>query len=93
MQVNTISVPELSDLLDESEILDMVDLGGIRMYVLDFDKQDVLVFSSSASDAFVVYPPESFDAESGGSIHDHARAILSDACNDSSCDNSKTDFV
>lgn len=74
MQVNTIGITELADLLDQSWILDIADFGSIRMYVLEFDQQDILVFADAANDAFVVYPPESFDLECGGSIHELARA-------------------
>jgi hypothetical protein len=81
MQVNTlITSQELATLLEESNILDISDLPGIRMYTLEFNKpaQDILVFASTES-AFVVYPCHQFDAESGGSIHDISRAIAADA--------------
>ena len=76
MQVTTVDIQQLADTLEQSRILSIVDLGSIRKYVLEFDNQDILVFSNGSDNSFVVYPPESFDSESGGSIHDHARAIL-----------------
>ncbi len=76
MQVNTVGVTELADLLEQSKVLDIADYGSTRMYVLEFDRQDILVFADPNSDSFVVYPPESFDHECGGSIHEHARAYL-----------------
>lgn len=76
MQANTIGVTELADLLEQSRVLDITDFGSLRMYVLEFDRQDILVIADAANDAFVVYPPESFDRECGGSIHEHARAHL-----------------
>lgn len=76
MQVTTLeNVPELADFLEQCEILDSTRHGTIRMYTVTFDSQDLLVFADSNGRAIVVYPPESFDAESGGSIHDHARAV------------------
>lgn len=81
MQTNTlISSQELATLLEESNILDIQYLPGIRQYTLEFNnpKQDLLVFASTES-AFVVYPCSMFDAESGGSVHDHARTIAANA--------------
>lgn len=76
MQVTTLDIQQLADTLEQSRILSIDDLGSIRQYVLEFDNQDILVFSDGSNNSFVVYPPESLDSESGGSIHDHARAIL-----------------
>jgi len=81
MQINYIDHPELADLLVQSSVLDTIDHNGQRTYVLHFDDQDILAISPSNGGAIVVYPGASFDAESGGSAHDHARAILRDAYN------------
>lgn len=67
---------ELVDILEQSVILSMVDHGGVRMYVLRCNDQDLLAFAGSNNGGIVVYPPESFDAEFGGSVHDQARACL-----------------
>ena len=87
---NHIDAPALADLLDQSNVLSIINHGTSRMYVLEFDKQDILVFADPNNEASVVYPPESFDAESGGSIHDHARAILCDTINDDFLGNGTT---
>jgi hypothetical protein len=80
MQTNNLNdAQELADFLEQCEILDDTQYGAIRMYVVTFDSQDLLVFADSTGKATVVYPPESFDAEAGGSIHDHARAIAEHA--------------
>lgn len=80
MQVTTLDdAQELADFLEKSEILDTTDHGATRMYTVTFDDQDLLVFADSTGKAFVTYPPESFDVEAGGSIHDHARAIAEHA--------------
>jgi hypothetical protein len=76
MQVNTITTAEeLATLLEQSNILDTTDLGGVRMYTLEFDGQDILAFAGTEG-AFITYPCAAFDAESGGSTHDHARASI-----------------
>jgi hypothetical protein len=80
MQATTLNdAQELADFLEQSEVLDITDHGVTRMYTVNFDSQDLLVFADSTGKATVVYPPESFDAEAGGSIHDHARAIAEHA--------------
>lgn len=76
MQTNTVNAEGLADLLAQSQILDTTDLAGVRQYTLEFDGQDIFAFAGSSGEAFIVYPPESFDAESGGSAHDHCRACL-----------------
>lgn len=73
MQANHIDSEQLAELLKQSNVLDMVELGSHCMYVLEFTGQDILAFADMTGAATVIYPPESFDAESGGSIHDHAR--------------------
>jgi len=77
MQTNTIDTEQLADLLAESEILSLDDHGDVRQYVLTWNGQDILVFAGT-SGAWVVYPPESFDTETGGSTHDQCRASLGD---------------
>lgn len=74
MQVNTINNSELAELLEHCKILTIVEFGSTWMYVLQFGAEDILVFADPNNDAFVVYPPDSFDWESGGGIHDIARA-------------------
>lgn len=75
MQINTLNdSQELADLLEQSTVLDTIHLGPLRLYVLEFGGQDVLAFSDGSDHTFVAYPCSAFDAESGGSIHDHARA-------------------
>lgn len=66
---------ELADILDQSSILDITDHHGLRMYTIECNGQDVLMFADGSNNAFTVYPSASFDAEFGGSIHDTARAI------------------
>ena len=78
MQVSTLDTQQLADTLSEGTILDTVDHGALRMHVLTYEGQDVLTFTAGG-ETFIVYPPESFDAESGGSIHDHARFIKAEA--------------
>jgi hypothetical protein len=75
MQTNFINTGELANLLEQSEILSVDDQGGVRQYVLTFDGQDILAFAGTEG-AFITYPCAAFDAETGGSTHDHCRASL-----------------
>jgi len=77
MQTNHINAAQLADLLAEAIMLDTLDHEGQRIYVLEYTGQDILAVDTLSGGATVVYPCSSFDAESGGSIHDHARAALS----------------
>lgn len=77
MQMNTLLHDQFAATLAESEILEVIDHGPLRTYIAQHHGQDVLIFEANGH-ASVVYPCASFDAESGGSIHDHARACLAD---------------
>lgn len=66
---------ELAGFLEQSTLLTHYDHGAMRVYVVEFAGQDLIAIADGEGRATVVYPPEAFDAESGGSVHDHARAI------------------
>lgn len=78
MQTNHIDTEQLADLLtdDRTTILDEIEHEGQRIHVLEYAGQDILAIHTPNGGATIVYPCASFDAESGGSIHDHARAAL-----------------
>lgn len=75
MQTNHIDTQQLADLLEQAKVLDTLDFQGQLTYVLEYTGQDILAVTTPNEGATVIYPCSSFDAESGGSIHDHARAI------------------
>lgn len=81
MQTNHLNISEFADLLadPDTQILDTLDFGSTRMHVAVVNGLDVLVFADPSGNATVVYSSEAFDAESGGSIHGHARAIAANA--------------
>ena len=76
MQINFIDTQELEDLLDDSKTLQIIDSGNQRIYVLEYTGQDIFAIETGTEKITVIYPCASFDAESGGSVHDHARATL-----------------
>lgn len=76
MQLNYLNnAEELADFLAQSNVLTMIDHAGLRVIVAEFAGQDVLAVQGLGEGAVVIYGPEAFDAESGGSVHDHARVI------------------
>ncbi len=76
MQINFIDHDEFAALLGDAKKLQTIDSGNQQIHVLDYAGQDILAIETGSEKITVIYPPESFDDESGGSIHDHARAIL-----------------
>ena len=80
MQLNFITSDQLVELLHDSTILDTIDNGPQRVYVLHYSGSDILaVWDPITGGATVIYGPETFDAESGGSVHDHARQVRQEA--------------
>lgn len=75
MQMNTLNPEQFADTLDSSVVLEVIDNGPLRTYVVEHHGQDILIFEASGHIS-VVYPCPMLDAESGGSAHDHARACL-----------------
>ncbi|MDM0049293.1 hypothetical protein [Variovorax sp. J22R115] len=77
MQVNHLDASQFADLFTDpaTKTEDMLDFEDQRTYVLTFNGLDILAIGTPDGGATVIYPCSSFDAESGGSIHDHARAI------------------
>lgn len=73
MQMNTLTLDQLADTLTESNVLEVIDNGPLRTYVVEHHSHDILIFEANGA-ATVVYPCGMLDAESGGSVHDHARA-------------------
>jgi hypothetical protein len=65
----------LARILEDCEIHSMVDHGAMRLYVVTlYGNQDILLIADQNNNVFSIYASESFDAESGGSIHQQARA-------------------
>ena len=76
MQMHSLSTEQLATVLESSRVLSIVDEGSLRTYVLTHEETDILIHTSMGDRHVVVYPCHAFDAESGGSVHDHARAAF-----------------
>lgn len=80
MQMSFASKDELSRVLSEMRTLGVIDEihSGLRTYVLDgAGYQDCLAVVGQGEGALMLHPC-SADGDSGGSIHDHARAALAE---------------
>lgn len=76
MNITPINSEVLVQTLAESKILDIQDgPGACQTYVAVREGADILIFVDPLTGAGTVVHPCNEDRESGGSIHDHARAI------------------
>lgn len=73
MQISHLNIEQLAEMLTEGERLATSDYGPQRVEVLHRGGVDLLAIVCPITGAAVVVSPCSEDADSGGSIHDHAR--------------------
>ena len=76
MQVSHIDIEQLAEMLDGGECLATLDYGPQRVHVLHWGGVDLLAIVCPITGGAVVASPCSEDADSGGSIHHHARQTL-----------------
>lgn len=77
MQINFIDITQLADTLEHAERLQTIDHDGQLVHILSFGGSDLIaVVNPITGGASCIYSCQSFDAESGGSIHDQARALF-----------------
>lgn len=78
MQVSHVDIGQLADMLLEGESLATLDFGPQRVEVLHWGGVDLVAIVCPITGSAVVVSPCSEDADSGGSIHDHARLTFAD---------------
>ena len=76
MQVSNIDIEQLAEMLTEGECLATLDYGPQRVHVLRWGSVDLLAVVCPVTGGAVVVSPCSEDADSGGSIHHHARQMM-----------------
>lgn len=76
MQISQVTIEQLADMLTEGERLATLDYGPQQVHVLHWGGVDVLAIVDVVTGGAVVVSPCAEDADSGGSIHDHARQML-----------------
>lgn len=76
MQISHIDVGQLADMLAGGERLAIMDYGPQRVEVLRWGGVDLLAVVDPVTGGAVVVSPCAQDADSGGSVHDHARHML-----------------
>ena len=76
MQISQIDVEQLAQMLVEGESLSTLDFGTQRVHVLRWGGVDLLAVVCPVTGGAVVVSPCDQDADSGGSIHHHARQMM-----------------
>lgn len=77
MNVTFITYETFAQTICEAKILTTLEgPGAAQTYVCERDGTDILIITDPLSGGAVVVHPCSQDSESGGSIHDHARASI-----------------
>ena len=74
MQVSHIDLEQLAEMLTEGESLSVLDYG--PMEVLHWGGVDLLAVVCPVTGGAVVVSPCAEDADSGGSVHAHARQMM-----------------
>lgn len=79
MQVTTFNIDDAANVLAESRALTAFDWEGMRVHVMTSNTgRDFFLVQSDATGGAVMIDGCAHDADSGGSAHDHARAIFDD---------------
>lgn len=71
-----VDIEQLADMLTEGDTLETLDYGPQRVHVLRWGGVDLLAVVDPVTGGAVVVSPCSEDGDSGGSIHHHARQVL-----------------
>lgn len=79
MQVSYLDTEQLAEMLTEGERITTLDYGPQRVHVLNWTGVDLLAVVDPVTGGAVVVSPCSEDADSGGSIHVHARQAFAAA--------------
>ena len=76
MQISQVTIEQLCDMLETGERLATMDYGPQRVEVLHWGGVDLLAVVCPVTGGAVVVSPCDQDADSGGSIHHHARQMM-----------------
>lgn len=76
MQLSHVDIEQLAEMLDTGERLATLEYAAQQVHVLRWGGVDVLAVVDAVKGGAVVVSPCADDGDSGGSIHDHARQML-----------------
>jgi hypothetical protein len=76
MQISQVTIEQLCDMLETGERLATMDYGPQRVEVLHWGGVDLLAVVCPVTGGAVVVSPCAEDADSGGSVHAHARQMM-----------------
>lgn len=79
MQLTHLDTAQAADVLAESRAITAVDWHGMRAHVLTSNTgRDLLLVQCDATGGAFMVDGCAYDSDSGGSAHDHARAVFAD---------------
>lgn len=76
MQLTHVDIEQLAEMLTEGERLATLEYPAQQVHVLRWGGVDVLAIVDAVTGGAVVVSPCAEDGDSGGSIHHHARQML-----------------
>ena len=76
MQISQIDIEQLAEMLTEGESLSVLDYWSMRVHVLHWGGVDLLALVCPMTGGAIVVSPCAEDADSGGSVHAHARQMM-----------------
>lgn len=78
MQLTHLTIDQAADVLQNSVCLSTIDWPGANLtHVLEHNGRDILMVVDAHTGDAMVIDGDAHDRDSGGSVHHHARAILS----------------
>lgn len=79
MQATHLTIDQAADVLSESNTITHFDWEGMRTHVItSATGRDCLLIQNESTGGALLIDGCKYDADSGGSAHDHARAIFAD---------------
>lgn len=79
MQVTHLTIDQAADVLSESNTITRIEWEGLRAHVItSATGRDCLLIQNESTGGALLIDDSTHDADSGGSVHDHARAIFAD---------------
>ncbi|MBT9512802.1 MAG: hypothetical protein IV104_10685 [Acidovorax sp.] len=76
MQISHVDMGQLADMLDTGERIATLEYPAQQVHVLRWGGVDVLAIVDAVTGGAVVVSPCAEDGDSGGSVHHHARQML-----------------
>jgi hypothetical protein len=79
MQLTHLTIEQAADVLADPTTTTLTIMewpGSSRIHVLEHNGRDIVMMVDGATGDAIVIDRDAYDGDSGGSVHDHARAIF-----------------